>query len=232
MAKHAEAPRRSFPREVEAAVFIESRRRCALCFGFNRDLTKKRGQLAHIDRNSSNASKDNAAFLCMPHHDEYDSVPSQTKRITPDELKSYRNALYGTLATPEVLGETKRSPRTRPRARPGTGISLEVYDRRIPVYRTTIQFLREINANLNPDLKVVVKFGTDTEEALFLFDETIANHLAEIARKAFRLRAVSQSMSRGFTQALAEEEIALSMWFYEQFQETRRKFAPFLRLGC
>jgi hypothetical protein len=231
VAERAEAARRSFSREVETAVLIESRRRCALCFGFDGDLAKKRGQLAHVDRDSSNASKGNAAFLCMPHHDEYDSVPRLTKRITPDELKSHRNALYETLAVNGILEKTKILPPRRTPERTSTGVSLEVYDRRISIYRTTIQFLREVNASLNPDLKVVVKFGTDTEEALFLFDETIANHLAEIVRNAFRLRAVSQSMSGGFTQAIAEQEIGLSTWFYEQFQETRKKFVPFLRLA-
>jgi len=39
----------------------------------------------------------------MPHHDEYDSVPRLTKRITPDELKSHRNALYETLAVNGIL---------------------------------------------------------------------------------------------------------------------------------
>jgi hypothetical protein len=95
--------RRDFPRSIELEVLVVCKRRCALCFGFDADLARKDGQLAHIDRNPANVEKSNAAFLCMPHHNEYDSVPSQTKRITPEELKSYRESLHNALADPRAL---------------------------------------------------------------------------------------------------------------------------------
>jgi len=88
-----------------------------------------------------------------------------------------------------------------------------------------------VNGDLQPDLKEVIKFGADADEVLFLFDETIANHLAELVKKALQLRAVSLTLKKGFTEAAAKEEIALSTWFYEQFEQTRKKFAPFLRVA-
>ncbi len=88
------ASRKRTPEQTEADVLIASRRRCALCFGFFGDLDQKRGQIAHVDRDPSNADFDNLAYLCLPHHDEYDSKTSQSKRFTPAELIAYRKRLY------------------------------------------------------------------------------------------------------------------------------------------
>jgi hypothetical protein len=54
----------------------------------------KRGQLAHLDGNPSNTALDNLAYLCLPHHDEYDSTTSQSKGLTINEVKLYRTRLY------------------------------------------------------------------------------------------------------------------------------------------
>lgn len=86
--------RKALPRDVELEVLRCSRRRCALCFGLNGDAAEKRGQIAHLDRDHSNHSLDNLCFLCLPHHDEYDSRTSQSKGLQPAEVKEYRRALY------------------------------------------------------------------------------------------------------------------------------------------
>ena len=54
----------------------------------------KKGQIAHLDRDPSNNALDNLAFLCLPHHDEYDSTTSQSKNLTIHEVKRYRAMLY------------------------------------------------------------------------------------------------------------------------------------------
>jgi len=54
----------------------------------------KQGQIAHIDHNSGNNNTDNLAFLCLNHHDQYDSRSSQSKQLTIRELKSFREELY------------------------------------------------------------------------------------------------------------------------------------------
>jgi hypothetical protein len=79
---------------VETQVLIKSRRRCALCFGLHGDLREKNGQLAHVDRNPANSVADNLCYLCLEHHNQYDSSPSQSKGLTPGELRHYRQALY------------------------------------------------------------------------------------------------------------------------------------------
>lgn len=69
------------------------RRRCCMCYSLDRDTRQKHGQVAHIDRVSSNSSIDNLAFLCLDHHNAYDSKMSQSKNYTPSELASYKAEL-------------------------------------------------------------------------------------------------------------------------------------------
>jgi hypothetical protein len=71
-----------------------SRRRCALCFHFNNDWSQKNGQIAHLDQDPTNCDEDNLAYLCLPHHDEYDTERRQTKNLTEDEAKMARAHLY------------------------------------------------------------------------------------------------------------------------------------------
>jgi len=57
-------------------------------------LRKKRGQLAHINRKRNDNRQENLPFLCLPHHDEYDTKRSQSKGLTPGELRKYVTKLY------------------------------------------------------------------------------------------------------------------------------------------
>lgn len=85
--------RKKIPEELEAKIISRSRRICAFCFGLNRDSTNKSGQIAHINRDSSDNSYDNLIYLCMPHHDQYDSKTSQSKGLTKGELIIYQKEL-------------------------------------------------------------------------------------------------------------------------------------------
>jgi len=75
-------------------VLVRSRRRCCICFGLHRDTGIKQGQIAHLDRDSSNSDLENLAFLCLEHHDQYDSRTSQSKGFIPREVAKYRSELY------------------------------------------------------------------------------------------------------------------------------------------
>jgi len=97
----------SIDNEVEH-LFL-SRRRCSLCFGLNNDFKIKRGQLAHIDQDNTNAHFDNLVFLCFDHHDEYDSKTSQSKGLRPNELKRYRNNLYAFINTWDANNKEEQS---------------------------------------------------------------------------------------------------------------------------
>lgn len=98
------------PKDIEAALLLGCRRRCAICFGISRDSGVKRGQIAHLDRDSSNSGLENLAFLCLDHHDQYDSIPSQSKRFTKTEVKVFKaeleEALAAALAAPLTLNES------------------------------------------------------------------------------------------------------------------------------
>jgi hypothetical protein len=86
------------PKSTETDLLLASRRRCALCFGLNGDHSPKNGQIAHIDRDASNPSFDNLAWLCLNHHDDYDTRRSQSKGFTPDELRRYRDETHSFVA--------------------------------------------------------------------------------------------------------------------------------------
>lgn len=86
--------RANIPREIETEVLLLSGRRCSLCFGLHSDFEPKKGQIAHIDHDSANGAIGNLAFLCLAHHDDYDSSTSQSKGFTISELKIYRDRLH------------------------------------------------------------------------------------------------------------------------------------------
>lgn len=91
-------PRKTIPDKTMTEILVRSRRRCCLCFGLKRDFDIKTGQIAHIDRNNGNPDFDNLAYLCLEHHDQYDSSRSQSKGFTKSELKYYRDELYKKVA--------------------------------------------------------------------------------------------------------------------------------------
>jgi hypothetical protein len=167
----------------------------------------------------------------MTHHDEYDSRSRQTKGLTPSELRHHRDNLYNHLLLERGTG--KRSKPTK-RARLGIQISLEVYDRRLPVYRLTRQFVRAIVREAKVDYGQIFKFAEETDEALFLLGPDIDEYLSLMYQKAIRFRAVSMRIEhpKGDTDvgALAAEDSELLLWFSEQLTEMRRLFFPYLNL--
>ena len=99
---------------VETEVLVRSRRRCAICFGLNRDTSIKAGQIAHLDQNNQNSKLDNLCFICLVHHDEFDSKSSQRKNLTISEVKHFRSELYASnekiLSLPVHFGEITLPP--------------------------------------------------------------------------------------------------------------------------
>jgi hypothetical protein len=80
--------------ETVTLILVASRRRCCLCFGLHEDLSLKPGQIAHLNRDPSDNDPDNLAFMCLEHHDWFDSKTSQSKGPTTDEARHYRKKLY------------------------------------------------------------------------------------------------------------------------------------------
>lgn len=86
--------RQPIPVEVQTKILLLSKRRCCICYGLQRDTRIRSGQIAHLDQDNRNSDEDNLAFLCLEHHDQYDSRTSQSKGLRIDEVKSFRDALY------------------------------------------------------------------------------------------------------------------------------------------
>ena len=86
--------RRSLPTATEVEVLTQSARRCALCFGLDKDSSEKQGQIAHLDKDRDNHAITNLVFLCLNHHDRYDGTSSQSKGYRKSEVVHYRTRLY------------------------------------------------------------------------------------------------------------------------------------------
>jgi SNF2 family DNA or RNA helicase len=87
------------PPSTETIVLTQSKCRCCFCFHLENDLEIKQGQIAHIDKDSSNAKLKNLAFLCLRHHDQYDGKTSQAKGIIKGEIEFAQKALFEKLGT-------------------------------------------------------------------------------------------------------------------------------------
>jgi hypothetical protein len=85
--------RAKIPPDIVADVVVSSRRRCCICFALSGDSAEKKGQVAHLDHDPANNAVENLAFLCLEHHDQYDSRTSQSKGLTVDEVRRYRGQL-------------------------------------------------------------------------------------------------------------------------------------------
>lgn len=102
------AKRRSVPESVQSKLVTACRRRCCLCVYLNDDRSVKAGQIAHIDRDSSNSNISNLAWLCLEHHDQYDSRTSQSKGMIPGELIKYKSALENECRSESMLEPNER----------------------------------------------------------------------------------------------------------------------------
>jgi len=89
------------PSKNETAVLTKSARRCPLCFHLDGHLKQKVGQIAHLDGDPTHGAEDNLAWMCMPHHSEYDSRTSQHKNYTLAEVKELRSRLCEAIARGE-----------------------------------------------------------------------------------------------------------------------------------
>ena len=181
-------PRKATSPTVELKVLLKSRRRCALCVGLHRDLEVKRGQIAHIDRNAQHCSVDNLAFLCLAHHDEYDSKTSQSKGITSQELKQYRDQLYEDLESEEQFSWPDSPSAQHEKGPPESLVPNSLYDQQIAVYRVVREFLGEIYRRATITREQLARYNHGIDEALFLFrSNEFTAYLTELANKAIRL---------------------------------------------
>lgn len=86
--------RKAISDAVQTRILLRSRRRCCLCFWLDGEDEVKKGQLAHLDGNHENPDEDNLVFLCLEHHDEYDTIARVSKGLREREVRQWRDELY------------------------------------------------------------------------------------------------------------------------------------------
>ena len=104
---------------VEKDVLLASKRRCCLCVYLHSSREVKRGQIAHLNKNPQQFIFQNLVYLCLEHHDLFDSQTSQSKGFTTAEVLAYRDQLYAengfTLKDAEVASKEDRRPIAPPK---------------------------------------------------------------------------------------------------------------------
>jgi hypothetical protein len=119
-----------------------------------------------------------------------------------------------------------------------TGADIQAYERRLPIYKAATQFVRDVLANLRPELSLIFRFYRDTEEALFLFDPTVDEYLRELAQKALDLHTIAVEREQVIHDndvpdfaALVKKQTDIALWFTKQYDVIRTRFEPFLHLA-
>ena len=235
--------RKKIPRNRLRAVLYKSRRRCAFCFYFEQDTDVKDGQLAHIDRDSSNNDESNLAYLCLNHHNEYDTIPRQTKKLTPEELREAKKQLEEFIN----VQHAKTVPSTRLKPYPKSteeinqkaeSVTIELYNLRYPIYREFRDFVLHIVQEGDLDLSRLYTFRKNTHDALFLYGKEVEDYLVEIDLKAQKLSQYQCRMNNRpdrFTQEqwdeMIKDETKLILWFSDSLTKGKRLFAKYLSLG-
>lgn len=87
-------------------VLVASSRRCCLCYFLKQKKNEQKGQIAHLNHNRSNSDFSNLVYLCLNHHDDFDSRTSQSKGYTVKEVEEYRRRLYEELGTTDTPSPT------------------------------------------------------------------------------------------------------------------------------
>jgi 5-methylcytosine-specific restriction endonuclease McrA len=101
------------PSDVQDKIILLARCRCCVCFGLCGDVDVKARQIVPLDHNHNNNEPDNLAFLCLVHHDQYDSKTSQSKSPYLILSQALRSKSSPNLTDPWILavGSDKRCPR-------------------------------------------------------------------------------------------------------------------------
>lgn len=156
---------------------------------------------------------------------------SQSKNFRPDELKHHRDQLY--LAIRAAGGAVPPLHTKDSNTRRGV-VTLELYDRRYPLYLAAVEFIRAMLAVNDIELQTIFKFFAATTDASFLFDDSISSYFLELAKKGTELRADGLMIDHpnyvDKRQRLIDEQATLINWFSNQHDELRRKMIPFMRV--
>jgi len=102
----------------------------------------------------------------------------------------------------------------------------ELYDRRLAVYKTLRQLLKN---SATADYDTVMIIFDSITESYFLFDEDISIYLEEIWDNTTKIAGLNES-SKDDTYLYADEKSELRQWFYAQYEVSKQKFMPYLKI--
>src|SRR5436309_2662422 len=88
------AKRPAIPKLIETAVLTKCHRRCCLCFYLQQRDEVRKGQIAHLNHDPTDHRPENLVYLCLDHHDEFDSATSLSKGLSESEVRHYRDCLH------------------------------------------------------------------------------------------------------------------------------------------
>jgi len=100
--------RKALPVRIETEVLIRCRRRCCLCVHLDGRGEVRQGQIAHLNHRRDDHRFENLVWLCLDHHDQFDSRTSQSKGLTETEVRHYRDRLIASY--PPVAGADNAHP--------------------------------------------------------------------------------------------------------------------------
>lgn len=229
--------RKTIHKKTEIAILTKSHRRCALCFHLDFDFKYKKGQIAHIDRDHKNNAEENLVYLCLKHHDEYDTMPSQSKRFKPEELKKAKSELEHNISkhASELFSVTAYTELLQNRSE--QSVPVDVYKLRLPVYRAFNMFLSSIVQENEVSGQIIFDFLQDTHDALFLFDEAMVAYLHQIYSKALLLRRLNLRLKhpKHYNEKqwgkIVDDEMNCFDWLTNQLVEGKDRFNKYLNIS-
>lgn len=230
--------RKKAPKPTVAEVLVSFGRRCPLCYGLHSDASVKQGQIAHLDGDRANDDESNLAFLCLAHHDLYDTVTSQSKGIELSEVRIYIKHLKEYVKTMRsgAWPDSRSIVPSLGSAMTARGSTPAEYQLRLPIYIAVKNFLSSIVTSAKVDLESLMKLAAETDQALFLFDHATSDLIGEMYRRAISLRSVGQKMEllsksgQAYTDELITADYELLTWFTSQLEGLRQHLEPYMHL--
>jgi len=237
------AKRKKIADSITAQVAERARRRCAMCFALDNNPLQRDGQIAHIDHNADNNDPENLIWLCLRHHNDYDTRQSQGKSYTPCELKKYQSLLDSYLRSgiPETwrayqLPSESESMSNSEAETVRTRVSPEIYDRRLPIYQACEVFMLKVVQEGKVSWDDIADFARKTEQARFICGPEIGAYLDVVFRKAHDLRFLnwrvetSDNCPDAERQKIVGEEFEVFNWFAREMGPMRTRFSMVMTL--
>lgn len=111
---------------------------------------------------------------------------------------------------------------------------LNLYDKRYPVYLTTMEYLSSIVKNANLKQDELMKFLRNSRDKDFLFKKDIQEHLEQLYTRGVDLMTIGRKLENAPVgdnrSQLVDKESELFEWFSKQFEITKGLFGEYLRI--